>query len=136
MANQNDVENGILMEEENEENQKSTQYHTPFLGKVTIGLLTGFCAGVACRKIGKAAAFSIGVGFMGLQYLQHKGFIVIRWGRVNEILISKLDQNGDGQIDQADLKTVSKGFFEIMKKNLPASSGFAGGFALGVKGRL
>jgi uncharacterized membrane protein (Fun14 family) len=41
----------------------------PLSGEVTFGALMGFSSGYALKKIGKAAAFVIGVGFITAQVL-------------------------------------------------------------------
>jgi len=38
-----------------------------FSGEITFGALVGFSSGYALKKIGKAAAFIIGVGFIAAQ---------------------------------------------------------------------
>jgi len=69
-----------------------------------VGGLFGFCSGYAMKTISKAAAVLVGIGFMGVQFLSSAGYIHPDWKKVEEDVIAKLDQNGDGKLDLADAK--------------------------------
>jgi len=39
----------------------------PYAGKLTFGSLVGYCSGAAAKKIGKALAVVVGLGFIAVQ---------------------------------------------------------------------
>jgi uncharacterized membrane protein (Fun14 family) len=53
-------------------------------GTASFGTLTGFCSGVALKKIGRAAAAVTGVLFMGLTAAERSGFIEVKWEKVQQ----------------------------------------------------
>lgn len=63
----------------------------PILTKLTFGSLMGYCSGYATKRIGKAAAFAVGVSFMVMQGLVSTGYINIDWGKVKDDAIKSVD---------------------------------------------
>lgn len=53
-------------------------------GTASFGTVTGFCSGVALKKIGRAAAAVTGVLFMGLTAAERSGFIEVKWDKVQQ----------------------------------------------------
>ena len=102
-------------------------------GQISFGGAMGLCAGVASRRITNTAAFYIGVGFLGLEVLQHFGYIQVDWMKVQEHAEEVLDQDGDGKVDGKDWEILRKKYMGTITQGLVASSGFAAGFALGFK---
>jgi uncharacterized membrane protein (Fun14 family) len=70
----------------------------------------------------------VGVVFLGLQALQHAGFIDSHWGKAQDKLVSALDQNDDGKLDKEDLIKAKNSLLPIVTKGLPGAGGFAAGF--------
>jgi hypothetical protein len=53
-------------------------------GTASFGTVTGFCSGVALKKIGRAAAAVTGVLFMGLTAAERSGYIEVKWDKVKQ----------------------------------------------------
>jgi uncharacterized membrane protein (Fun14 family) len=63
----------------------------PVLQQVSFGSVVGYCSGTALKKIGKAMAFVIGVGFISLQSAANAGYIDVNWGKLQEDAIKPID---------------------------------------------
>lgn len=63
----------------------------PILSKLTFGGFMGFCSGYASKKVGKAVAVTVGMGFMALQGLVMLGYIEIDWMKVKDDAIKSID---------------------------------------------
>jgi uncharacterized membrane protein (Fun14 family) len=98
------------------------------LANISIGVVAGFCSCYAFKAIGRALAVVIGVAFLGLQALQHGGYIQINWGKANDKLIETFDQNGDGKLDAEDVKLAKTRLLPILTKGLPGTAAFSAGF--------
>jgi len=105
----------------------------PILGKISYGSCLGGCAGYALKKMTKAAAMAIGGVFLFLQVLAYKGYIFVDWQKVEKDVVSKLDQDGDGDFDGDDVKILVANMWDFVKFQLPSASGFGLGFVAGFK---
>eukprot|EP00050_Salpingoeca_kvevrii_P020632 m.100812 g.100812 ORF g.100812 m.100812 type:complete len:152 (+) comp8946_c0_seq3:160-615(+) len=107
----------------------------PIASQLTMGTVSGACAGYAAKRISRAAAVTVGTVFLGLQALAYAGYIDIHWDRVQAHVVHHLDHDQDGKVGRNDLQTTMNKAMKAMQYNLPSSSGFAvgflGGFALG-----
>ena len=74
--------------------------------------------------------------FVGSQFLSQKGYISIEWNNLEKDAIRALDQNGDGKIDDKDLKIIYDRYVKTLQYRLPSSGGFATAFLLGWKGKF
>jgi len=101
-------------------------------GELTLAGGLGFCSGYALKQVGKVAAVTIGVVFLVAQAAASQGYIDINWNKVQKDVISKVDATGDGKITNEDIKLWYQKLMVIMRKNLPSSAGFSGGFAIGI----
>ena len=63
----------------------------PLLSELSFGSVVGYCSGYAMKKVGKAMAFVIGVGFIGVQTVVHFGYIDVNWTKVRDDAIKPLD---------------------------------------------
>jgi uncharacterized membrane protein (Fun14 family) len=106
---------------------------TPILAKLGFGGIMGYCSGLALKKIGKAVAFMIGVGFIFLQTLAYKGYITIDWDQIKLSLHKTVDATGDGKVDAEDLKAYWQKVKKILTQNVPNAGGFSIGFLYGVQ---
>jgi hypothetical protein len=55
--------------------------------QLSYGFISGYCSGMAMKKVGKVAAGIFGMGFMTLQFLSYSGYVhgtLILWSRSNE----------------------------------------------------
>mmetsp|Transcript_37226 Transcript_37226/g.77284 ORF Transcript_37226/g.77284 Transcript_37226/m.77284 type:complete len:124 (-) Transcript_37226:162-533(-) len=105
----------------------------PIIAKLGFGSLVGYCSGMALKKIGKAVAFIIGVGFMGIQGAVSAGYIEVDWNKVKDDAIAQVDTNGDGTLDAEDVKTYWAKVKTVLMNGIPDAGGFSLGFLYGIK---
>ncbi|KJE91555.1 hypothetical protein CAOG_02683 [Capsaspora owczarzaki ATCC 30864] len=105
----------------------------PLAQQLSMGTVSGFAAGYAAKKVGKAVAMVLAMGFVGLQAAQYAGYIHVNWGKIEKDVKSVLDVNRDGKVDEADIKHLYEHAMEVARYALPSSTGFATGLALGLK---
>lgn len=105
----------------------------PYAPMVSFGGGLGFCAGMAAKKVGKAAATTVGIGFIGLQFLAYKGFITINWQQIQEKTEKALDQDGNGKFDGDDLQIIAKKLWHRLSYQMAGGAGFAAGFLVGFR---
>lgn len=63
----------------------------PVLSKLTFGSFMGYCSGYASKKLGKAIAVTIGLGFIAVQGMVATGYISIDWMKVKDDAIKAVD---------------------------------------------
>lgn len=63
----------------------------PIASQLTFGSVVGYCSGVALKKLGKAVAFIIGVGFVGVQSAVYAGYIQVDWLKIRDDAMKPLD---------------------------------------------
>jgi uncharacterized membrane protein (Fun14 family) len=63
----------------------------PIFTKLSFGAIMGYTSGYATKKVGKFAAFVVGVGFVALQSLAMAGYIEIDWMKVKDDAFKKVD---------------------------------------------
>jgi FUN14 domain-containing protein 1 len=63
----------------------------PMLQQLSFGGVMGYCSGMALKKVGKALAFVVGVGFVGLQLTVSAGYIDVDWGKIKDDALKPLD---------------------------------------------
>ncbi|KAJ3326180.1 Pecanex-like protein 4 [Boothiomyces sp. JEL0866] len=96
-----------------------------------IASIFGGSAGFAFKRLTRTAAFFVGIAVTGIQGLAYSDIIRINWPKVEQLMVSHFDQNGDGKFDQDD---ITFGVSKVMKKlgsDFPTASGFATSFWLG-----
>lgn len=102
--------------------------------QLSFGGLAGFCSGYAVKKVGRAAAIIIGLGFIGVQVARLNGQIQDPdWQSVNAALVRALDTDGDGKITVLDLKNHLNKSIQVLGFGVPSGAAFAGAFVLGLK---
>lgn len=105
----------------------------PYAGKLTFGSLVGYCSGAAAKKIGKALAVVVGLGFIAVQSAAYSGYVDVNWNKVKDDAIAKVDTDGDGEVTVEDLNNYWKKVRTILTKNVPSAGGFSLGFMYGLK---
>ena len=101
--------------------------------QLSYGFVSGYCAGLAAKQVGKLAATVFGLGFMTLQTLAYNGYIEVNHAKIQESVEKMLDLNQDGKIDEDDATEVYQKALKVLQFNLPAGSGFAAGFLGGLR---
>nr|XP_004573022.1 FUN14 domain-containing protein 1 [Maylandia zebra] len=101
--------------------------------QIAIGGVSGWCAGYLFQKVGKVAATAVGGGLLLLQVANNSGYIQVDWKRVEKDVNKAKKQLKKGT-DQAvpELNTFVEKSREFVKKNIVVTSGFIGGFLLGL----
>ncbi|XP_078264822.1 FUN14 domain-containing protein 1 [Rhinoraja longicauda] len=101
--------------------------------QLMMGGVTGWCAGFVFQKIGKLAATAIGGGFLLMQVANHTGYIKVDWKRVEKD-VNKAKRQLRKKANKAapEINTFIEESAEFVKKNIVLTSGFVGGFLLGL----
>lgn len=97
----------------------------PYVEQLSLGLIAGFVAGYAFKKLGKMAALALGLLFIVLQVLAFQGFITINWGEVQ----AKVDP----VLRAESLNVAWSGLLRILTYNLTFAGGFVPAFLLGMR---
>jgi uncharacterized membrane protein (Fun14 family) len=64
----------------------------PLVTKVSLGGVMGYCSGMALKKVGKALAFVVGLGFVAVQSAAYAGYIQVNWGKIaDDSIVKPLD---------------------------------------------
>lgn len=108
----------------------------PTSAQFATGTIFGICSGFAARKAFRVGAVVVGAGFMSLQLLQYYGYITIEWKTIEQELLSRLDLNKDGRVDERDLEIAKQRFMKALTWGLPCAGGFTTGFLIGFRGRI
>mmetsp|Transcript_5641 Transcript_5641/g.11171 ORF Transcript_5641/g.11171 Transcript_5641/m.11171 type:complete len:182 (-) Transcript_5641:91-636(-) len=101
--------------------------------QLTLGGVSGMCAGYATKTVAKQVAYGIGLFFIGIQVLAYNGIITVPWDSVEKKLKAAADLDGDGDVDVDDLLIVWKKVKKVLSYGLPNAAGFVGGFMVGIK---
>ncbi|XP_073671326.1 FUN14 domain-containing protein 1-like isoform X1 [Paramisgurnus dabryanus] len=101
--------------------------------QIVMGGVTGWCAGYLFQRVGKVAATAIGGGFLLLQIANHSGYVQVNWKKVEKD-VNKAKRHLKKKANKAapEISTFIEEATESVKKNLLISSGFVGGFFLGL----
>ncbi|XP_029458979.1 FUN14 domain-containing protein 1 [Rhinatrema bivittatum] len=101
--------------------------------QIMIGGLSGWCAGFLFQKVGKLAATAVGGGFLLLQIASHGGYVQVDWKRVEKD-VNNAKRKIKKQANKAapEINNLIEESTEFIKQNIVVSSGFVGGFLLGL----
>ena len=97
----------------------------PYLEQLGLGLVAGFVAGYAFKKLGKLVAVAVGALFIILQVLAFQGFVTIHWGEVQARV--------DPLLQAESLNAAWSGLLTILTYNVTFAGGFVPAFILGMK---
>ncbi|XP_029463057.1 FUN14 domain-containing protein 2 isoform X2 [Rhinatrema bivittatum] len=103
--------------------------------QLAIGGTTGWCAGFLFKKVGKLAATAVGGGFFLLQIANHTGYIKVDWKQVKkdvDIAKDQLQMHACTSKSDSEVRTRIDEVKRFVMKNAVLSTGFAGGFLLGM----
>ena len=79
----------------------------PIIAKLSFGAIMGYCSAMALKKVGKALAVVVGLGFIGMQTASSSGYISVDWTKISDEIKKKADSNQDGSVDSEDVKVSS-----------------------------
>lgn len=97
----------------------------PYLEQISFGVIAGFVAGYAFKKLGKMVALVLGVLFITLQLLAFQGFVTINWGEVQ----AKVDP----LLQAESLNHAWSGLLGILTYNITFAGAFVPAFIIGMK---
>jgi len=97
------------------------------------GFVFGYASGYFVKQVSRTLAFAVGGVFVLLQSLAYAGLIKIDYEKLEKKTEELLDVNKDGKLDANDLKIILKRTQNFLSYGLPSGSGFAAGFAAGLK---
>lgn len=97
-----------------------------------MGSLFGFAAGKATRFFGKAGAGLVGTAFIAMQTLSYYGYVDVKWEKAERDFTAFFDVDKDGAVTTRDIGSLMDSALEVLKYNMPAGTGFTGGFLYGV----
>uniref|UniRef100_A0A3P9I4Z5 FUN14 domain-containing protein 1 n=1 Tax=Oryzias latipes TaxID=8090 RepID=A0A3P9I4Z5_ORYLA len=91
------------------------------------------CAGYVFQRVGKIAATAIGGGFLLLQMANHSGYVQVDWKKVEKD-VNKAKKHLKKKANKAapEINTFIEEATDFIKRNIIVSSGFVGGFFLGL----
>lgn len=97
----------------------------PYLEQLSFGLIAGFAAGYAFKKLGKLVAFAVGLLFIALQILAFYGLVTINWGEIQTRV--------DPLLGAESLEQVWRGLLSVLTFNITFAAAFVPGFLFGVR---
>jgi uncharacterized membrane protein (Fun14 family) len=100
----------------------------PLMKQLSFGTVVGYCSGAAAKKVGKALAVVIGMGFVTLQTMVHTGYVTVDWKKVEADAIAKIDTTGDGKLSIDDIHVYWGKVRKILTNEIPSAGGFSLGF--------
>ncbi|KAJ3022792.1 hypothetical protein HKX48_005268 [Thoreauomyces humboldtii] len=103
------------------------------VSEVTMSTALGATAGFASKKLAKTAGLLIGVGFIGVQALAHADILHVNWPKVENFMIGRVDEDGDGKLTGKDLQIKATRMLHNLTTDFPSSAGFAAAFAIGFR---
>ncbi|XP_034031267.1 FUN14 domain-containing protein 1 isoform X2 [Thalassophryne amazonica] len=101
--------------------------------QLVMGGVSGWCAGYLFQRVGKIAATAVGGGFLLLQIANHTGYVQVDWKKVEKD-VNKAKKHLKKRANKAapELNTFIEEATDFIKRNIVLSSGFVGGFFLGL----
>jgi len=98
----------------------------PTLPGLSLGVILGFCAGYAIRKLGRMAALIAGLLFLAMQILAWQGLLTIHWERIQALTTPLLSQGG---------QQLGHWALGVLQTNLPFGGGFVAALLVGLRAR-
>ena len=85
------------------------------------------------QKVGKLAATAVGGGFLLLQIASHSSYVRIDWKKVGKG-VNKAKRQIKKRSNKAapEINNITEEATEFVRQNIVISSGFVGGFLLGL----
>lgn len=95
--------------------------------QLAVGCVTGWCSGYLFVKVGKTASMAVGGGLIILQVAHHQGWINVHWGNVDKTV-----KKAKNKITKQNVPELLEKLEIFVRQNIFLSSGFAGGFFIGL----
>ncbi|XP_068602340.1 FUN14 domain-containing protein 1 [Brachionichthys hirsutus] len=101
------------------------------VSQVAVGGVSGWCVGYVFQKVGKVAAASVGGGLLLLQLANHSGYIQVDWKKLEKD-VDQAKRQLRKSTNQTELSSLIEKSTDFVKKSVVVTSGFIGGFLLGL----
>lgn len=120
---------------------KAKDFISKFLGDVNksdatkqilMGAGSGWFSGYLAMRVAKTTAFAVGGGIILLQIANEAGFVKVNWKKLNRNLEKVADRVEDQLVNSHNKKSISDKIIDFLKNNTPFTSGFVGGFLIGM----
>lgn len=98
--------------------------------QILVGAGSGWISGYLAMRVAKTTAFALGGGIILLQVASDRGIIKVNWKKLNKKM-EKVADHVEAELSNQDV-TWSDKLMDLIKKNTPFSSGFVGGFLIGM----
>lgn len=97
----------------------------PWVEQIAFGVVAGFVAGYALKKVGKFVALALGLIFIVIQLLAWSGFVNVNWLRVQESV--------DPLLQADSLERTWRGLLSLLTYNIPFAAAFVPAFIIGIR---
>lgn len=97
--------------------------------QLAVGCVSGWCSGYLFIKVGKVASLAVGGGLLILQVAHHQGWVSVHWGTVDKSVKKAKDKFSQSKFNSQEVLEKVEIF---VRQNIFLSSGFAGGFLIGL----
>jgi uncharacterized membrane protein (Fun14 family) len=104
----------------------------PFLRQAGMSGILGFCAGYAAQSVGRKVAIGVGLLVIAVQGLAATGCVSVNWEDIEMFLKDKADLNGDGELDEQDVRVAWERIRETLSFGMSSAAGFGTGFLIGL----
>lgn len=120
---------------------KAKDFISKFLGDVNksdatkqilMGAGSGWFSGYLAMRVAKTTAFAVGGGIILLQIANETGFVKVNWKKLNRNLEKVADRVENELVNSHNKKSISDKIIDFLKNNTPFTSGFVGGFLIGM----
>lgn len=120
---------------------KAKDFISKFLGDVNksdatkqilVGAGSGWFSGYLAMRVAKTTAFAVGGGIILLQIANETGFVKVNWKKLNRNLEKVADRVENELVNSHNKKSISDRIIDFLKNNTPFTSGFVGGFLIGM----
>ena len=103
----------------------SLQTVAPYLEQLSFGLIAGFAAGYALKKLGKVVVFALGLLFIAIQILAYYDFVAISWIEIENSVKPLLEADSITQMWQA--------LVQLLTHNVTFAGAFVPGLLIGLR---
>uniref|UniRef100_A0A9J7ZWN6 FUN14 domain-containing protein 1 n=2 Tax=Cyprinus carpio TaxID=7962 RepID=A0A9J7ZWN6_CYPCA len=101
--------------------------------QILTGGAAGWCVGYLFQRVGKITATAVGGGLLLLQIANHSGYVQVDWKKVEkDVNQAKRHLKKNTNTAAPEINTFIDQATAFVKKNVVVSSGFVGGFLLGL----
>jgi len=104
----------------------------PIAAHLGFGGCIGFVTGYAVKRATEEAMYTVGMCFVGLQVLQHYGWIEIKYGAILVSIKKAMDADGDGKLTAKDFLIMWREIYKVLTDKMPDAAGFSSGLVLGL----